>query len=234
MKFIKALYHYLTSKKIASDPSLNIVFKTVKDLDHKDDLKNIKKFNSYNVSKKLYKDKQLLLDHIRTNKFKKGTFGYDLKNFWSDQTVDLVKEYAARIHTKDKNKKRFRDLFWMNHDIIHFMNGYNTTPLGEVAVLSFTVAQEKRSSYLVFIIAGWFVATRHGLKNAIAYPRICIEAFRRGKKSKWFMVMDWEQHLNKTTDEVKKILNLENPPKFWNVFLEEYMRLHNYLKRKGA
>ena len=234
MKFIKALYHYLTSKKIASDPSLNIVFKTVKDLDHKDDLKNIKKFNSYNVSKKLYKDKQLLLDHIRTNKFKRGTFGYDLKNFWSDQTVDLVKEYAARIHTKDKNKKRFRDLFWMNHDIIHFMNGYNTTPLGEVAVLSFTVAQEKRSSYLVFIIAGWFVATRHGLKNAIAYPRICIEAFRRGKKSKWFMVMDWEQHLNKTTDEVKKILNLENPPKFWNVFLEEYMRLHNYLKRKGA
>ena len=52
MKFIKALYHYLTSKKIASDPSLNIVFKTVKDLDHKDDLKNIKACFSPGVAKR--------------------------------------------------------------------------------------------------------------------------------------------------------------------------------------
>ena len=48
------------------------------------------------------------------------------------------------------------------------------------------------------------------------------------------MLMNWEQHLDKTTDEVKKLLNLNSPPKFWNVFLEDYMRLHNYLKRKGA
>ena len=122
----------------------------------------------------------------------------------------------------------------MNHDIIHFMNGYNTTPLGEVAVLSFTLAQEKRPSYVLFVLAGWLIALKHGLKNTIAYPKICFEAYKRGKNSKWFMIIDWQKHLNKTTSEVKKLLNLNKPPEFWNIFLEDYMKLHNYLKRKGA
>tara|TARA_B100000123_G_C25599404_1_gene370750 strand:+ start:41 stop:745 length:705 start_codon:yes stop_codon:yes gene_type:complete len=234
MKFLKALYLYLKSKSVQSNPNLDIIFKTIKQLDYKADVKNIKKFNSYSVSKKLYNDKQILLDLVRTNEFKKGTFGYDLKHFWSDQSVDLVKEYAERIHTKNKAKQKFTDLFWMNHDIIHFLNGYNTTPLGEVAVLSFTLAQEKRPSYLLFIMAGFFFALKHGLKNTIAYPKICFEAYKRGRKSKWFMIIDWEQHLNKTTNEVKQLLNLSEPPKFWNYFLEDYMRLHNYLKKKAA
>ena len=106
-----------------------------------------------------------MLDYVRSNKFKKGTFGYDLKNFWSNQTVDLVKEYAERIHTKNKAKQKFTDLFWMNHDIIHFLNGYNTTPLGEVAVLSFTLAQEKRPNYLLFITAFLFCFKTRIKKN---------------------------------------------------------------------
>ena len=114
------------------------------------------------------------------------------------------------------------------------MNGYNTTPLAEVAVLSFTLAQEKRTSFILFIVGGWFVSMKHGLINAVRYPRICFEGYKRGKQSDWFMTIDWKQHLNKTTQEVKELLNLDKPPKFWNEFLNEYMRLHNYLKRKAA
>ena len=59
MKFIKALYRYLTSKGIQSNPGLDILFKTVKDLDYKSDLKNLKKFNSYSVTIRLYKNKRI-------------------------------------------------------------------------------------------------------------------------------------------------------------------------------
>ncbi len=234
MKYLRLLFYYLKSSDVATNPSLDALFKVIKELDSKSDKINFKEFNKYPVAKKLYADKQHLLDYVKSHKFKKGTFGYDLKKFWSDQSVDLLKEYASRIKTKDAKRKRFTDLFWINHDIIHFINGYNTTPLAEVAVLSFTLAKEKRTSFILFIIAGWFVSMKHGFMNAIRYPRICFEAYKRGKYSKWFMLMDWEQHLNKTTDDVKKILNLCDPPAFWNYFLKDYMRLHNYLKERAA
>ena len=49
MKFLKALYLYLKSKSVQSNPNLDIIFKTIKQLDYKADVKNIKKFNSYSA-----------------------------------------------------------------------------------------------------------------------------------------------------------------------------------------
>ena len=234
MKYLKFLFYYLKSKNVETDPSVDVLLEIIKELDNKSDKINISKFEKHPISKKLYKEKQHLLDYIKTHKFKKGTFGYDLQKFWSIQSVDLLKEYASKVKHKNKDRKRFGDLFWIQHDIMHFLNGYNTTPLAEVAVLSFTLAQEKRSSFVLFILAGWIISFKHGFINAIRYPRICWEAYRRGKQSEWFMTIDWKEHLNKTTNEVKKLVNLEEEPKFWNKFLNEYMRLHNHLKKKAA
>ena len=75
---------------------------------------------------------------------------------------------------------------------------------------------------------------KHGFINAIRYPRICYEGYKRGKKSVWFMTVDWKKHLNKTTKEVKEIVNLQNPPVLWNKYLNLYMKLHSNLKRKAA
>ena len=86
----------------------------------------------------------------------------------------------------------------------------------------------------MFILAGWFVSMKHGFVNAIRYPRICYEGYKRGKQSEWFMTIDWKEHLNKKTTDVKKLVNLAKPPKLWNEFLDEYMRLHNHLKKKAA
>lgn len=234
MKYIKALIYYLRSSNVATDPSLDALFKIIKELDRKSDKQNMERFDSYPIAKRLYQEDQHLLDYIKTNNFKEGTLGSDLKKFWSEQSVDLLKEYASRINHKDAKRKRFIDLFWIQHDIIHFMNRYNTTPLAEAAVLSFTIAQEKRPSFVLFLVAGWFVTMKHGFLNPFRYLRICYESYKRGKKSEWFMIVDWKQHLNKETSKVKELLNLQEPPKFWNKFLDEYMRLHNYLKRKAA
>ncbi len=234
MKYIKALIYYLKDISVNTIPSLDLIFKIVKELDRKSDKQNMKKFNSHPVSERLYQEDQHLLDYIRANDFKKGTFGYDLKKFWAAQDVDLLKEYASRVKYKDAKRKRFIDLFWIQHDIIHFMNGYNTTPLAEAAVISFTIAQEKRPSFKVFILAGWFVSMKHGFLNPFRYLRVCYEAYKRGKQSEWFMTVDWKQHLDKETSQVKRLLKLQEPPKFWNKILDEYMRLHKYLEKKAA
>ena len=234
MKYLKFLFYYLKSKNVETNPNVNVLVKIIKELDSKSDKINISKFEKHTIAEKLYKEKQHLLDYIKTHKFKKDTFGYDLKKFWSNQTVDLLKEYASKVKHKNRKRKRFGDLFWIQHDIIHFLNGYNTTPLAEVAVLSFTLAQEKRSSFVLFILAGWFISMKHGFINAIRYPKICLEAYKRGKQSKWFMVIDWKEHLNKKTTDVKKLVNLAKPPKLWNQYLEEYMKLHKYLKERAA
>ena len=234
MKYIKALVYYLRDISVNTIPSLDLIFNIVKELDRKSDKQNMKKFNSHPVAKRLYEDDQHLLDYIKANNFKKDTFGSDLKEFWSEQSVDLLKEYASRIKHKDVKRKRFIDLFWIQHDIIHFINGYNTTPLAEAAVISFTIAQEKRPSFKIFILAGWFVSMKHGFLNPFRYLRVCYEGYKRGKQSEWFMTVDWKQHLNKKTSQVKELLNLKEPPKLWNVFLEDYTRLHNYLKNKAA
>ena len=234
MKYLKFLFYYLKSKNVETNPNVNVLLKIIKELDSKSDKINISKFEKHTIAEKLYKEKQHLLDYIKTHKFKKDTFGYDLKKFWSNQTVDLLKEYASKVKHKNRKRKRFGDLFWIQHDIIHFINGYNTTPLAEVAVLSFTLAQEKRSSFVLFIIAGWIISFKHGFINAIRYPKICYEAYKRGKQSEWFMIVDWKQHLNKKTIDVKKLLNLVKPPKYWNEYFNEYMKLHNYLKERGA
>ena len=234
MKYLKFLFYYLKSKNVETNPSVDVLLQIIKELDSKSDKQNIKKFDSHPIAKKLYEEEQHLLDYINTHEFDKDTFGYDLKEFWSEQSVDLLKEYASKVKHKNKDRKRFGDLFWIQHDIIHFLNGYNTTPLAEVAVLSFTLAQEKRTSFILFILAGWFVSMKHGFVNAIRYPRICYEGYKRGKQSEWFMTVDWKQHLNKKTSQVKELLNLQEPPKFWNKILDEYMRLHKYLEKKAA
>ena len=75
---------------------------------------------------------------------------------------------------------------------------------------------------------------KHGFLNPFRYLRVCYEAYKRGKQSEWFMTVDWKQHLDKETSQVKRLLKLQEPPKFWNKILDEYMRLHRYLEKKAA
>ena len=92
MKYLKFLFYYLKSKNVETNPSVDVLLQIIKELDNKSDKQNIKKFDSHPIAKKLYEEKQHLLDYINTHEFDKNTFGYDLKEFWSAQSVDLLKE----------------------------------------------------------------------------------------------------------------------------------------------
>ena len=99
MKYLKALVYYLRDISVNTIPSLDLIFNIVKDLDRKSDKQNMKKFNSHPIAERLYQEDKHLLDYVRANNFKKDTFGSDLKEFWAEQSVDLLKEYASRNKT---------------------------------------------------------------------------------------------------------------------------------------
>ena len=91
MKYLKALVYYLRDISVNTIPSLDLIFNIVKDLDRKSDKQNMKKFNSHPIAERLYQEDKHLLDYVRANNFKKDTFGSDLKEFWAEQSVDLLK-----------------------------------------------------------------------------------------------------------------------------------------------
>ena len=62
MKYLKFLFYYLKSKNVATDPSIPVLLKVIKELDNKSDKENILKFEKNPISKKLYKDKEKILN----------------------------------------------------------------------------------------------------------------------------------------------------------------------------
>ena len=121
----------------------------------------------------------------------------------------------------------------MQHDLIHFLNGYDTTPFGEVGVLSFNLAREWRESYATVLYASFFTCLRNTflpskyppntswwllLKHTpiVAFCRLVVEGWRRGKRAPWILDVDWEEYLDVDLQQVKKELLLDNTPKYWN------------------
>ena len=90
------------------------------------------------------------------------------------------------------------------HDLFHVLTGYDTTPLGEVRVVSFTVAQTP-AQYPAMI-----VATRP-LQAALYKPELlpilmdCItEGWTLGRRAKPLMVVHWEEYWEKPLIEIQE------------------------------
>ena len=142
LKFIKHSYKYYKSD---SDTSADIdqIFGFVQALDKKRNIKLVNKFNKSKVSKKIYTEMSDI-DKLKKRRFKKGTFGSDFKKFIGSMKHDLFKESMKTIKTKTKKEEKFYQRAMYQHDVIHFLNDYDTSPVGEVMVLSFNLGREWR------------------------------------------------------------------------------------------
>lgn len=216
---------------------LDLIFDFINTLDREDTLDRLRRFRTWKPAKKLIGGdsyQQMIMDR----EFEPGTFGDKFKR-WSEATqngaVDLFKmsiEVAPRSKNPSKLFEAFQRHSMMQHDLIHFFNGYDTSTLGEVSVLSFHLGHEWKQSWVFFIFAGiwstfmisimpsrkpktvsWF----GWLKNLplVDYCRWVREAYKRGKNSKDFMFVEWDKYFDMPLDEVKKDLSLDKEPRFW-------------------
>mgnify|MGYP003304644814 FL=1 len=229
---LKFIFEYSTHLQTDNNPPLKLIFKFIHELDKKDFKKVFKKFNQTDISKKIFNQDVAVLDKIMQGKFKPKTFGYEFQAWLkkSEGAVDIFKfSYPGKDNTK--LGKFFKETI-MQHDLIHFLNGYDTTPLAEVGVLSFNLAKEWRESYATILYSSFFMSIRNtflpskypsGVRwylllkySPIAvYLRVVNEGWKRGKKSPWLLTIDWEKYLHVDLKKVKKELLLENDPKYW-------------------
>jgi len=136
-----------------------------------------------------------------------GTLGHAFECYMRENDLDpnLLRESAFI----EAHKKRGDDVGYLAergfqlHDMFHVLTGYDTTPLGEVRVVSFTVAQTP-APYPAMILA-----TRP-LQSALYKPQLfpvlmdaISEGWVRGRRAKSLMPVHWEDHWDRPLAELQ-------------------------------
>jgi ubiquinone biosynthesis protein COQ4 len=99
-------------------------------------------------------------------------------------------------------RARIRD----SHDLWHAVTGYPATPVGEIALLSFSVAQLRNPGIAVLVLAALAGA------REIAFSKVIMGAFLHGMRAAWLPPVRWETLLPLPLDEVRSILRVEPRP----------------------
>ena len=240
IKFLKAY----TSGESHVNADLNLIMTMVNELDKNCDKKLKEKFNKNKYSKTFYKQEDLKAT-VLNNKYKKGTLGQELKNFWENNTDDLFQKNFNLAQTKGKKNIAFMKGLLNEHDVIHCVNKLDSTPLAEVSVLAFTIAKGFRWSFFFICIASVLLAIKNSFgKNAIrgnfffklkyapaiSVIRLIKEGYKNGKKTTWFMTVNWHDYLNTPINQVRQELNIQEFPVWQDIKPKWYQLLKHYKK----
>ena len=137
IKGIKFLRAYASSKShINAD--LSLIMEMVNELDRSCDIKLKKKFKKNAYAKKFYQQGDLK-EEVLKSRYKKGTFGSELKKFWKENKEDLFKKNLNISKTKHKKDVAYMKGTLNEHDLIHCLNKLDSTPLAEVSVLALSL-----------------------------------------------------------------------------------------------
>ena len=65
----------------------------------------------------------------------------------------------------------------------------------------------------------------------MVFCKVVREAWKRGKQSEWFLTVDWNSYLDTDLNEVKKKLNLQQSPNYWNEVQPVWTRALRHYKK---
>ena len=141
-----------------------------------------------------------------------GSLGREFERYLKENDLDanLLRESAFI----EAHRKRGEDVGYLAergfqlHDLFHVLTGYDTTPLGEVRVVSFTVAQAP-ASYPAMIIASrplQMVLYRPELLPALMDA--ITEGWALGRRAKPLMGVHWEEYWERPVAELREEYDL--------------------------
>ena len=238
IKFLKLSYKYYKGSA-DTKPDIKEIFSFIHELDKTRSKKIQMQWQQYPVAYKVYTGKSYL-ENLKDNNFEENTFGHDLQQWFEEDNYDLFKESLDTVIIKNKLDAKFWEHHTFQHDVIHFLNNYDTSPIGEVMVLSFNLAKEWRWSYFAILFSSLFIALRNtftkgGWKKIkyipiLVYIRLVIEGYKKGKKAEWLMTIDFEELYGLPTADVKKLLNVK-PSVYWEHIKPRWAKLHKHYKK---
>lgn len=141
-----------------------------------------------------------------------GTLGREFARYLVDNELDanLLRESAfiGAHRARGEDVGYLAERGFQLHDLFHVLTGYDTTPLGEVRVVSFTVAQTP-APYPAMIIA-----TRP-LQMVLYKPELLppvmdaiSEGWALGRRAKSLMGVHWEEYWDHPLSDLRKTYNL--------------------------
>jgi ubiquinone biosynthesis protein COQ4 len=100
------------------------------------------------------------------------------------------------------------------HDVLHVVTGYDTDPVGEVALQGFTLGQVRMAPISVLIIsAGLLAILRHTPQRIEDALELLTQGWIRGSAARCFLGFRFEEHWETPLEEVRGLLRLPAPPR---------------------
>jgi ubiquinone biosynthesis protein Coq4 len=141
-----------------------------------------------------------------------GTLGKEFERYLRENGLDanLLRESAfiPAHRARGEDVGYLAERGFQLHDMFHVLTGYDTTPLGEVRVVSFTVAQTP-APYPAMIIAS------RPLQMVLYKPELLppvmdaiTEGWALGRRAKPLMGVRWEEHWEQPLAELRAEFDL--------------------------
>ena len=145
-------------------------------------------------------------DTVSLGKLPKNTLGY--KYFYHLDSMGFDPDYYRKIDVQndiDYVMMRIRQ----THDIWHVVTGFDTHPLGEIAIKAVELAQTHRPMAAAVCAGGVF---RYMLKEPELFSD-CLESivagYHMGLQSKALLSMKWEELWDRDLDDLRERLGVE-------------------------
>ena len=226
-----------SNENLLNEPGvIDIVLELMHHFDIKSNKRLLKRFEKLDYAKTFFKQESLR-DVVSKGKFLRGTFGAALKDFWEspDYDKDLFKDglKIAKENKKDFKLTEKEEKFWAaifaEHDLIHFFFNLKNTTMGEISVITFTIAKSFRRSFFTIIFFSIIGALLDFLKNPIGLAvlkrkvkevhsinlhhydiyKLIWKAYRSGRRCPWFLSINWHDRLHEPLHIVKEELGLD-------------------------
>lgn len=176
--------------------------------------------------KRLFREKPDLLsrlsDHEWLESLPENSLGRVYLDFCRREGItgqglkEVIEEgYTKKLREKLTPEQRFTGE-WMrdSHDLYHLVTGYQTDLIGELCVLSFTVAQTWNLGVLVPVSVAYILS---GLRGT-GVRSLVRHAVRRAREAVFFPAQDWTELLELPLDEVRRRLKVGDPPAYEPIY----------------
>ena len=259
---VKKWFAQIESNDNTNEPGvIDIVLELMHHFDIKSNKRLLKRFEKLNYAETFF-EQESLRDVVSKGKFLRGTFGAALKEFWEspDYDKDLFKDglKIAKENKKDFNLTKKEEKFWAaifaEHDLIHLFFDLKNTTMGELSVISFTIAKSFRRSFFTIIFFALVGAVLEFLKQPIGLAvlkrrvkevhsiklqhydilKVVWKAYRNGKRCPWMLSINWHDRLHEPLHIVKEELGLDVNANFeFYYHVEKEMAKVNWWKEYG-
>lgn len=142
-----------------------------------------------------------------------GSLGLAYHRFMAAENLSaeglVAPSQAYRDDVVSDDVALFRDRMRDMHDLTHVLTGYGRDPLGELCLLAFMYPHTGNLGMALIALMGF------GKLESRAARRAVIEAWRHGRKARWFADMDWETMLAKPLSTLRPDFQVAKPAAYY-------------------